>query len=66
MTVLPLTEGISAIAFRLVDSPSLSHAVRLPDALIAATALERAMPLFTRNERHFRPIPGLTVRRPYS
>ncbi len=36
--------------------------VRLPDALIAATALERGMALATRNTRHFAAVPGLRLR----
>jgi predicted nucleic acid-binding protein len=36
--------------------------VRLPDALIAATALERKLGLATRNAKHFEPIRGLRMR----
>lgn len=36
--------------------------VRLPDALIAATALERGMALATRNTRYFAGVPGLRLR----
>ena len=35
---------------------------RLPDALIAATALERGMALATRSTRHFAAVPGLRLR----
>ncbi len=35
---------------------------RLPDALIAATALERGLSVVTRNRRHFEPIRGLRLR----
>ena len=31
------------------------------DALIAATALDKRLPLMTRNWRHFRRVPGLTL-----
>jgi predicted nucleic acid-binding protein len=44
---------------------TLSHGLEIPDALIAATALELSLPLYTLNDRHFRMIPGLTVLRPY-
>lgn len=36
--------------------------VRLPDALIAATALEHALSLVTRNYKHFGSIRGLRLR----
>lgn len=32
-----------------------------PDAVIAATALEHALPIFTRNTRHFRRVPELEL-----
>jgi predicted nucleic acid-binding protein len=38
---------------------------RLADALIAATALSRHLPLSTRNLQHFTPIEGLRVEKPY-
>lgn len=36
--------------------------VRLPDALIAATAIEHKLSLFTRNRSDFEKIPGLRIR----
>lgn len=36
--------------------------VRLPDALIAATALERGISLVTRNIKHFEKVRGLRVK----
>jgi predicted nucleic acid-binding protein len=38
--------------------------VRLPDALIAATALERRLSLATRNRRDFETVRGLRLRQP--
>ncbi len=37
---------------------------RLPDALIAATALERGLSVVTRNREHFEPIRGIRFRSP--
>ena len=42
------------------------HRIRLPDAVIAATALERGVPLVTRNVRDFQGIPGLTLLNPFA
>lgn len=36
--------------------------IRLPDALIAATALEHGLAIVTRNRRHFEPIRGVRIR----
>jgi predicted nucleic acid-binding protein len=38
--------------------------IPVPDALIAATALEHEMALMTRNRRHFERVTGLTLRGP--
>ena len=42
------------------------HRIRLPDAVIAATALERGVPLVTRNVHDFQGIPGLTLLNPFA
>jgi predicted nucleic acid-binding protein len=44
---------------------SKSHNLAIPDALIAATALILDLELATDNERHFKMIPDLNVKRPY-
>ena len=41
------------------------YSTRIADALIASTALSRNLPLSTRNLRHFTPIDGLRVEKPY-
>lgn len=38
--------------------------IPVPDALVAATALEHEMALVTRNRRHFERVSGLTLRVP--
>jgi toxin FitB len=39
-------------------------AIRTPDALLAATALEHRLAIVTRNPKHFAPVPGLKLRVP--
>ena len=60
-----LSDPIGRIGVSLMRRYRLSHGLLLPDALIAATALEHGVTLYTKNVRHFRMIPALTVGRPY-
>lgn len=46
---------------RLIDAYALSHGVQLGDALIAATALEHDLTVFTANAKHFGAIDGLHI-----
>jgi predicted nucleic acid-binding protein len=57
--VHPVDPGIARRAGRLLRR----HSIGTADALIAATAIERELTLFTRNEPDFGPIRGLRVRR---
>ena len=41
------------------------HRLKLPDAVIAATALVRGLTLITRNVSDFKAIPGLAVLNPH-
>ncbi len=41
------------------------HRIKLPDAIIAATALVHGLPLFTRNTADFRKVAGLLVIDPH-
>ncbi len=62
---LPISPAGSLLALRWIEAFALSHGLTIPDSLIAATAVESALPLFTRNLRHFRMLPGLQVIAPY-
>lgn len=57
---LEVKRGIAERAGRLRRTIALS----LPDALIAATALERGLELVTRNKRDFERVPDLRLRDP--
>jgi predicted nucleic acid-binding protein len=50
-----------AEAVALLKQYRLSHALGIPDALIAATALGEEIPLVTKNQRDFRFIPDLKL-----
>lgn len=58
---IPLTP---AIVERVVALRS-GMAIKLPDAIIAASALEAGVPLMTRNANDFRRIEGLRLENPF-
>jgi predicted nucleic acid-binding protein len=63
VTVLGLSESTAVIAGDLlVYLERRGEPIGLPDALIAATALESALTMVTANIRHFRRIPKLRVK----
>lgn len=61
VTRLPVSATASQHAVSLLHDYSLAHGLGIPDALIAAIALEGEHTLVTSNLRHFRFIAGLRV-----
>ena len=59
--VLPLDEPVIAQTIHLRQQ----HRVKLPDAIIAATALAHGLPLLTRNGKDFAGVAGLVVLDPH-
>lgn len=55
LTIVPIDSTIARTAAQL----GRTRKTRLPDLLIAATAIEHDLPLITRNIKDFRGIPGL-------
>ena len=62
--LLPITPTTSAKAIALIRNYSNSHGLLLPDALIAATALENDLVVVTYNVNDFKFIDGLKYQRP--
>lgn len=60
-TKCPVDETISTEALDLVRRYRLSHGLLIPDAFIAATALAKGLSLLTKNQKHFRNLPGLKL-----
>jgi len=56
---------ISRRAYQLIFHFSMSHGLVIPDAFIAATALEENLRLVTSNVRPFERIPGINLQKPY-
>ena len=60
-TVVLLDANISLLAINLYKKYKLSHGLDMPDSLIAATAIELELPLFTYNTKDFRYIPEIQL-----
>jgi len=63
--VIDVSIPISRRAYQLILQFSMSHGLVIPDAFIAATALEENLRLVTSNVRHFEMLPGITLQKPY-
>ena len=61
LSILSILPQISKLAVNLVKQFCLSHKLKLPDALIAATALFYDIELFTLNIKDFQFIPNLKL-----
>lgn len=57
----PLSEEIVKLCIQLRQTSSL----KLPDAIIAATALHLGLPLMTRNVKDFKKVPDLELFNPF-
>jgi len=61
--ILHISEEISAKAMFYVEQHYLSHSLQLADALVGATAMSCRLPLFTANDRHYKIIKGIEIRK---
>jgi predicted nucleic acid-binding protein len=61
--ILPISESVSDRAVLYVEEHFLSSALRLADALIAATAVEYGLTLATGNTKHYRIVKELVTER---
>jgi len=64
ITLIDLDTDISREFKRIVLSYSFSHHIKIPDALIAATAISQGLVLFTENKKDFNFIPGIKFHKP--
>ena len=62
-SVIYITEEISAKAMFYVEQHYLNQSVELADAFIGATAVAYGMPLLTGNEKHYKPLKDVGVKR---
>lgn len=59
--IVPITTQTSKKMLELMSKYSLSHGLTIPDALIAASAIEENLALITANTKHFSFIKNLKV-----
>ena len=60
---LYISEGISAKAMFYVEQHFLSHSMQLADALIGATAVTYGTPILTANDKHYKIIKDLQIKK---
>ena len=60
-TIISLDHEISVLGISLYRKYKLSHGLDMPDSLIAATAIELDLPLFTYNTKDFHYISGIRL-----
>jgi predicted nucleic acid-binding protein len=59
------SEATSRLALEWYRAFHLGHGVGFLDSLIGAAAFQHGLVLFTLNDKHFKPLPGLQVEQPY-
>ena len=60
---LYISEEISAKAMFLVEQYFLSHSIQLADALIGATSIDYGLTLLTGNDKHYKAMKGVSIRK---
>lgn len=63
VSILQINETISSKAMFYIEKFYLSHSLVLADALIAATAVVHSMVVYTGNDKHYRMIKELEVKK---
>ena len=61
--ILYVSEEISAKAMFYVEQHFLSHSMQLADALIGATAIAYGIPILTGNDKHYKVMKDLQIKR---
>ncbi|MBK8396801.1 MAG: type II toxin-antitoxin system VapC family toxin [Leptospiraceae bacterium] len=59
LILIPISENISNFSVELIERYSKSHGLEIPDAIIAATAIQRNIKLYTLNKKDFKYIEDL-------
>jgi hypothetical protein len=62
-SILYITEEISAKAMFAVEQNFLSHSMQLADALIGSTAVAHGLPLLTGNDKHYKIMKDVEIKK---
>lgn len=61
--ILYISEEISVKAMFFVEQHFLSHSIQLVDALIGATAISNGLPILTGNDKHYKILKDLQIKK---
>ncbi|OKY76713.1 MAG: VapC toxin family PIN domain ribonuclease [Desulfobulbaceae bacterium DB1] len=61
--ILYVSEEVSAKAMFYVEQHFLSHSMQLADALIGATAIAYGLPILTGNDKHYKVMKDLQIKK---
>ena len=61
--ILYISEEISIKAMFFVEQHYLSHSIQLADALIGATAISHGLPILTGNDKHYKILKDLQIKK---
>jgi predicted nucleic acid-binding protein len=61
--ILYISEEISVKAMFFVEQHYLSHSIQLADALIGATAIAYGLPILTGNDKHYKIIKDVQIKK---
>ena len=61
--ILYISEEISVKAMFFVEQNYLSHSMQLADALIGATAISHGLPIFTGNDKHYKILKDVQIKK---
>ena len=61
--ILYISEEVSAKAMFYVEQHFLSHSIQLADALIGATAIAYGFPIFTANDKHYKVMKDVQIKK---
>ena len=61
--ILYISEELSVKAMFFVEQHYLSHSIQLADALIGATAISHGLPILTGNDKHYKIVKDIQIKR---